>query len=150
MLAIDRENVLRCFAELQAEAFACAKDKGFWDTMTDAEVVAASLTFAAETKAPLEIALTHAVLLARENTPRTLAEQIALQHSELSEVLEADRYGNPVSQKVPELSQIEEEYADLLIRVFDTAEKHTLRLGPAVLAKMAFNRTRPARHGKRY
>lgn len=84
------------------------------------------------------------------DSDRSLSEQIALQHSELSEVLEADRAGNPQSEKIPEFTQVEEEYADLIIRVLDTAKKRGFRLSGAILAKMAYNKTRPYKHGKKY
>lgn len=74
---------------------------------------------------------------------------IALIHSELSETLEALRHGNPPSEKIPEFSSVEEELADVLIRCADWAEASGMRLAEAVLAKMAFNRTRPFKHGNK-
>ena len=55
------------------------------------------------------------------NMNRNVGEAIALMHSELSEALEAHLHGNPPSDHIPEFSGLEEEFADLLIRVFDTA-----------------------------
>lgn len=76
-------------------------------------------------------------------------EKIALMHSELSEALEADRK-NLESEHIPEFSGIEEELADVLIRIFDFARQRDLRLGAALAAKMQFNLTRPFKHGKNY
>ena len=71
---------------------------------------------------------------------------IALMHSELSEALEAIRHGNQPSDHIPEFSGVEEEFADVLIRIFDTCEKRGYRLADAVIAKMRFNRTRSYKH----
>src|SRR5262245_238949 len=67
----------------------------------------------------------------------TLAELLRLAVSELSECLEADRQGNPPSEKIPPHSQIEEELADALIRLLNLAHHHKIDIGAAVLAKMA-------------
>ena len=77
-------------------------------------------------------------------------EKIALMHSELSEMLEADRKSIEVSEHIPEFSGVEEELADLVIRGLDFAGHHKLRLGEAILAKMTFNLNRPFKHGKKY
>ena len=77
-------------------------------------------------------------------------EKIALMHSELSEMLEADRKSIEVSEHIPEFSGVEEELADLIIRALDFAGYHQLRLGEAILAKMTFNLNRPFKHGKKY
>ena len=74
--------------------------------------------------------------------------RIALQHSELSELLEAIRKGNPESEKIPGFSHAEEEYADLVIRILDDCEYNGYRLGEAIIAKMQYNASRPYKHGK--
>lgn len=76
-------------------------------------------------------------------------EKIALMHSELSEALEADRK-NLDSDVIPSFSGMEEELADVLIRVFDFAGYHGLELAAAMSAKLKHNLTRPFRHGKKY
>lgn len=80
--------------------------------------------------------------------PRTFGDEIALAHTELSEAFEGFRHGNPPSDKIPDFSAVEEEYADLWIRIAETAYEHNFRVAEAVLAKMAYNRTRPYKHGK--
>jgi NTP pyrophosphatase (non-canonical NTP hydrolase) len=77
-------------------------------------------------------------------------EKIALMHSELSEMLEADRKSIDSSEHIPEFTGVEEELADLIIRALDFAGYHELRLGEAILAKMNFNLNRPFKHGKKY
>ena len=81
---------------------------------------------------------------------RNKAECIALMHSELSEALEGLRHGDPPSDKIPEFTSSEEELADCIIRILDYAAWQKLRLGPAIVAKLAMNRTRAYRHGKKF
>lgn len=84
-------------------------------------------------------------------------EKIALMHSELSEALDADRnsvkHGHPVmctKLGLEHLTGVEEELADVLIRVLDFAGHHKLNLGTALRDKLLFNLTRPYMHGKKY
>lgn len=79
---------------------------------------------------------------------RNDGEMIALIHSELSEALEALRKPGP-SEKIPEFTALEEEMADVLIRLGDYAEARGLRLTEAVQAKLAFNARRSHRHGNK-
>lgn len=74
------------------------------------------------------------------------AQLIALTHSELSEGLEGLRK-DLQDDHLPEFLMIEAELADACIRIFDHAERYGYRLGEAIIAKMAFNKTRSTRHG---
>lgn len=77
------------------------------------------------------------------------AAQIALIHSEVSEALEYIRHGNGMSDHIPGFLGVEEEYADTVIRCMDTSVGHGWAgFAAAIIAKMAFNATRPIRHGK--
>lgn len=85
-----------------------------------------------------------------EGYNRNKPEMISLMHAELSECLEYLRNGNKISDHIPDFSGVEEELADVLIRVFDFAGGFHLRLGEALIAKMKFNEGRPTKHGKEF
>ena len=85
--------------------------------------------------------------------------------SELSEALEADRNGKWVNEKYKNLisenmsngqfidivkGTVEEEIADAIIRLCDIAGVWGIDLNSYIKAKMAYNETRPYKHGKRY
>jgi NTP pyrophosphatase (non-canonical NTP hydrolase) len=82
---------------------------------------------------------------------RNFGEAIALMHTELSEAMESHRChpsSLEQSRKIPEFSMIEEEFADVVIRIMDQAGGMGLDVAGAIVAKMKFNRTRTHRHGK--
>ena len=91
-----------------------------------------------------------------EDIKRNFGEVVALMHSELSEALEADRKGL-MDDKLPHRDGREVEFADLVIRVLDTAAALGLDVPGAIIEKNRYNRTRAdhklanrAAGGKRY
>lgn len=76
------------------------------------------------------------------------SSKISLMHSELSELLEEIR--KPGDRKFSEITNEEEEVADLIIRALDYAGKYQLRVGLAIAVKMAKNEGRPYMHGKAF
>lgn len=92
---------------------------------------------------------------------RNFGEMMALAMSELGEAVEEDRSGRPPvwfepangdGIRKPEGSAVE--IADAIIRLLDTANVLLLdshwSIGDVVALKMAYNTTRPYKHGKRY
>ena len=77
----------------------------------------------------------------------TLVERICMMHAELSEALEGYRHGNPASDHIPAFSALEEEFADVVIRMMYLGLAEPLRIAEAIDAKLAFNETRPLAHG---
>jgi len=65
-------------------------------------------------------------------------------------MLEALRHGDPQSKSIPGFTHVAEEAADLMIRLLDFCGARGIPLGAAVLAKHAFNQTRPRKHGKAF
>lgn len=79
-----------------------------------------------------------------------LSEQVALLHSECSELLEAIRKDNPPDDKIKDFSSAEAELADLVIRVMNLAWAKGWDVGGAILAKHKYNVSRPFKHGKKF
>ena len=101
----------------------------------------------------LEVLIVECKRIADEHgfTDATAAEDIALMHSELSEALEDIRAGKPLdaleyTEKGKPIG-VPSELADVVIRVMHFCGKHGINLGKAILEKMAYNESRPYKHG---
>ena len=92
-----------------------------------------------------------------EPVTRNFGEVVALMHSELSEALEADRKGL-MDDKLPHRDGREVEFADLILRVLDTAAALGLDVAGALIEKNRFNAqradhklsARQSENGKKY
>ncbi len=82
-----------------------------------------------------------------EDKPATVLEHIAMIHSEAGEATNAYRDHNPRSDKIPQFSQVEEELADVVIRVFQLCSREKWNIGGAIHAKAEYNKTREKKHG---
>jgi NTP pyrophosphatase (non-canonical NTP hydrolase) len=76
-----------------------------------------------------------------QTVTRNFGEVVALMHSELSEAIEADRKGL-MDDKLPHRDGREVEFADCIIRIFDTAAALGMDLAGAIIEKNRYNRKR--------
>ncbi len=130
------EDFLSLFKYVQKKAHRNSTDHGFWDILKYIDGMVQERIMS-----PVKgIELRDAVK----------AQKISLMHSELSELLEAVRKADRPCEKVPSITAMEEECADLLIRLMDFSQEYNVRLGLATLLKMEFNAGRPHKHGKRF
>lgn len=96
----------------------------------------------------------HATAIEKDfwSASQDIGNKLMLVNTELCEFFERCRRGDlSPDEHCPEFTNQTIEIADTLIRIFDLAgwlEMHNL--GEAIVAKMAYNRTREKLHGKKF
>lgn len=120
----EREEFLLGYNRVQKEVHQVAKDHGWWDD------------------------------------PKTPLECVCLMHSELSEAAEAVRDAKySLDDGLTELkacekkgleniTNLEEELADVVIRIMDYCGWNEFNLATTILKKMEYNKSRPYKHGR--
>lgn len=154
----ERGLIEQIFDVLGTEIHHISADKGFYTAPKTAEELVDALVDPRASDTPdwlhdrdaLRTKLAELVAEARATVPRSEAELIALEHSELSEALEGARGGSPPDDKLPQFPSQVVELADAVIRICDHAKFKNYPLGAAIRAKIAYNRTRPIKHGKKF
>ena len=81
---------------------------------------------------------------------RSIGEALLKVMVEVAEAVQALEQGNPPDKHLPDFDSLTIELADTVIRILDLAGRLNLPLGAAIVAKMAFNESRPYRHGKQF
>ena len=140
ILPTEGKDFIDSFKYVQEAVHQTAVEKGWWESEAAEHLLEASALVGGELASRL---ITEANNLIRHND----GEKIALMHSELSEALEALRHGNKPSEHIPEFSGVEEEFADVIIRIMNLSERRGWKIAEAVIAKAAFNATREYKHG---
>ena len=148
--------------KLAADIHAWAVDKGFWPTTNRETQVAEAMAWlqgeytdqnllGPPTERDAQLLASY--LRDRGGYDRNDGEMVAQFHSECTELLEAVREtekGKQPSEKAEGHSAAEEEAADIIIRLLDTAHARGWDIGAALVAKMAHNEGRPWKHGRRF
>lgn len=123
-----------CLNQLANEVHAVVAEKGFWPDS-------------------IEISEQDGTVIRRVPC-RSMLELLCLVHTEVSEAAEAWRegqhamgYERDAREGVAKPTGVPSELADIIIRVLDISAAFGIDIGDAVDQKMAYNRTRPYRHG---
>ena len=127
---MNEHEIGKVLDELQEACYNNSVDHGFWLLPSQLEN-----QFAASKD---EKAIAHMVI----------SQRLMLITSELAECCEAIRQDKLESEHLPGFTGLEEELADVVIRVFDLAARFAPNLPDAIITKMKYNKTRPMMHGK--
>lgn len=121
---------------MQHEAYTNSVNKGFWEDVNSLAALAESAKDDGQ--------------MTEYTRGLVMSQKLKLMDDELSEAHEAVRSGNPDSVKAEGFSALEEELADVVIRMWDFCGKFDLDVAGAIEAKMAYNAGRPYKHGRKF
>jgi len=86
-----------------------------------------------------------------QGSKRDPAGMLAHIHSEITEVFECLRAGNPSDKNISDMSGVEVQLSDVIGLIMDMAQGYNLKIAEALLKKQAFNKSRSKLHnGKLY
>lgn len=134
-LGFDPQAFARSWSQVQAAVHGNAQRKGFW---SDFEHIASVLESSDQTTEE-HLEAFHAMVH---------AQKLKLMGDEIAEAHEGIRSRNPASVKAKGFSSVEEELADVVIRIMDYAAAFGLDISGAIAAKAAYNLGRPYKHGR--
>jgi len=113
-----------------------AEDKGFREDYDDADY----LEYVVKHLNLKGLVAENLLRIAESHRRLTNVSKLMLMVSELSEALEGMRDGG----------NYDEELADVVIRVFENAQKNNIPIGDAILKKMRINEEREFKHGRKF
>lgn len=128
-----QEEFISSFNYIQRRAHSNAQNKGFWDQFQESYQI---LQEAGRQDLADALRVTH------------ILKTLALVHEEVSEGASAWRENNKNDDKITDMSGLEVELGDAVIRIMDLAGKLNLNIAKAIIRKMDYNSLRERMHGK--
>jgi cytidyltransferase-like protein len=83
----------------------------------------------------------------KQGSKRDPAGMLTHIHSELTEVFEGLRAGNPPDKNISDMSTVEVQLSDVIGMIMDMAQGYGLNVAEALLKKQEFNKSRKTLHG---
>lgn len=142
-----KNKFIESFEIIATEVHNTAKEKGWWDVQGSDDWIKKEYNGEQDRWIFTQEDMKSAYEAGQKNPPPNIAEKLFLVISEIVEAGEALRNGNPMSDKIPEFTNFEEEIGDAGIRIKDLVKFLKLRAAEAELAKAEYNKTRPHKHG---
>lgn len=132
------QKLCAVFGDLSEAAFNNSATHGFWDDYNSILLLIDSST---------DVTMDEGRRLADKYLVDTKLSKLALMLSELGEAVEGVRKPG-FDEHCTIFSNEAIELADIIIRIMDYCGKFSIPIGEAVVAKMAYNATRPYKHNK--